>query len=874
MRAHRLSWPFHVATTCVVLGMLVTASGCEDPPCCTSDVDCPSYAVCNEVGACALTCTSSSDCGDDELCVRTPGGRSDQGVCTRADGSPVDGDGQCLMPDEPVEPDAGVSPDGGSPIDGGNAPDAGPTCVEDAFEPNSASTPPAPVEVDVFRATLCDGDDDHYRLPTPAGPVQVSLRVLRGDSELRFIIANVVNGEVLFADETVDGLWVSPPFTSVVPGEDTLMVTSSSDVEYLVTLRALDPQDGGVVVDGGPTDGGIVTPDGGVDGGEPIDGGGPDPDGGAACEDDAFEPNDTAAEAAAHDGRPAGRLCPNDDDHYAIDLEAGATLTARLSAMGVPMELLGPLPSQTARAFSSTGDLVYRANGVAGTFALRVIASDVERVYALDIDVTPPMLVDGGIIPDGGVVVDGGVVTDGGIVIECVDDGLEPNDTPLQATDIDLAGAAVMCPGNADFYTTSLAVGDRWTVEERTNSPVELLLLGPAPDFVVVAQGIGGVSTTASRDGDHFLMVRPLSDNRNLYAVRSEVERAGEPDAGVGCTDAFEPNDEVPVPFPLGEAQEAEICEDDVDRFWVEVPFDNANVQVTLQFEHSFGDLDMHLRNRNFDIIATSQSVSNEELFDELVTRGEYIVEVYGFSGATGPYELSIDVEETFVCLNDNFESNNTVQDAAAIGDGTLDGVLCSGDRDFYRLDDVAIGADVVVEMTYDAPPGVDLRVLQAGVGVVATSTNGNGFEEVSFVNQNNGAIFVRITGSASGEGQPYSLFVDTGGSGCVEDGFEPNDNPLQATPLMMPFSIEGTLCQAGAVDIYRTTPIAPTLFINFTADDPMAQLAILRVDTFEVIATLSAAIGDTVVDVDLGVDLGMVVTGSSNASYQLTVSP
>jgi len=116
------------------------------------------------------------------------------------------------------------------------------------------------------------------------------------------------------------------------------------------------------------------------------------------CEDDFFEPNDTTPapmiEVGRHDGLKA---CGDDGDYYAFELEAGATILARIffshSGGDIDLFLIGPGGSTLTSSESSDDDesLMFTSD-TGGLHHVYVVGATtlVDNEYVLDVSVTTP----------------------------------------------------------------------------------------------------------------------------------------------------------------------------------------------------------------------------------------------------------------------------------------------------------------------------------------------------------------------------------------------------------------------------------------------------------------------------------------------------
>lgn len=100
-------------------------------------------------------------------------------------------------------------------------------------------------------------------------------------------------------------------------------------------------------------------------------------------------------------------------------------------------------------------------------------------------------------------------------------------------------------------------------------------------------------------------------------------------------------DDATPAPTYMNEIGLSIGYRSDVDYYRFDVA-STTSVWVYMTFTHSRGDLDVALLDANGTVVVSSTGVTNTEGFLRQVTPGRYYVKVYGYSGATGGYDLQI----------------------------------------------------------------------------------------------------------------------------------------------------------------------------------------------------------------------------------------
>lgn len=140
------------------------------------------------------------------------------------------------------------------------------------------------------------------------------------------------------------------------------------------------------------------------------------------------------------------------------------------------------------------------------------------------------------------------------------------------------------------------------------------------------------------------------------------------------------------------------ICADDNDVFRVE-PTHAVELTVTLRFAHDEGDLDLYV-DSEFGLHLRSAGYGDEEVVTVMVDAGDTVyITVDGYMGAQAAYTLLVSQVEPPACANDGFEPNSTMALAPTLTQGSLDGILCPHDLDWFKLS-IAQGERVEVRLS------------------------------------------------------------------------------------------------------------------------------------------------------------------------------
>ena len=312
--------------------------GCQVAEDCDPGFDCLAGGCVRRGGDSMLPkptrCYADAECPDGQSCV----GGACRNVPRDPQPDPADDD---PMDDPDPEPGDNDGEDEGEGEE--DPPEADPPttevrepCVPDRFEPNEDAASATVVGRGTYdELSLCDLDQDFYAVRLAAGAALtvtanggagLALQVLAPDG--RSVVAGsqaVPNGaQAELPEVPADGrYYLQLAGANVVPA-------------YTLTLR--------VVGDEPPPDPDPVDPPDP----DPVDPWPEDPDPPVACEDDAFEDNDSRNGAALIDAGlyPGLMVCDGEDDWYVLDLARGARVTASimfsLLEVDLDLSLIGP----------------------------------------------------------------------------------------------------------------------------------------------------------------------------------------------------------------------------------------------------------------------------------------------------------------------------------------------------------------------------------------------------------------------------------------------------------------------------------------------------------------------------------------------------
>jgi hypothetical protein len=281
--------------------------------------------------------------------------------------------------------------------------------------------------------------------------------------------------------------------------------------------------------------------------------------------------------------------------------------------------------------------------------------------------------------------------------------------------------------------------------------------------------------------------------------------------------DALEPNQSAvaAVSLPLGSPQQAVSCPANVDFYSFQGPAPGQPFTVSLVFQSDdfdsgtdTGDLDALLRDQagNLLFIGDREAKDNEFL-PAVSDGGVYSLEVQSAQRRV-PYTIAV-TEGRLRCgiLDDAREPNQGFSEASALGTTQVDGYICRGDSDFFRVQGPPAGQLLAIDLGFTPVRGyLGVRVYDRDGERVGSEYFSSEPLVTRRINSDGGVYYVEVFGFSKYSGN-YQLQARAEAPSCgvSEDAFEPNDSAPTATPFLFASTIDGFMCQGGR-DFYRFT--------------------------------------------------------------------
>ncbi|MCB9543493.1 MAG: pre-peptidase C-terminal domain-containing protein [Myxococcales bacterium] len=242
------------------------------------------------------------------------------------------------------------------------------------------------------------------------------------------------------------------------------------------------------------------------------------------------------------------------------------------------------------------------------------------------------------------------------------------------------------------------------------------------------------------------------------------------------------------------------ICRGDDDWYRVELAAGDG-LEVDLGFEHAAGDLDMGLyrvEGEALTFIDGSVSTSDRETvyLRRAAAAGTYLVRVYGYDGAAGSYDMTVNV---FAQCRDDAEEpggehNDSMDEAGVFPPVDERRQICDFDDDWYAFT-LRQGTNARLDLYFTHADGdLDLELYNEA-GVRVASSTGTSDTELIEGEMAAGTYRVRVFGYRGATGA-YSLFRTTGETATVRvaDG---DDHPIPDSMGGVPGVVEVDLAVA-----------------------------------------------------------------------------
>lgn len=298
------------------------------------------------------------------------------------------------------------------------------------------------------------------------------------------------------------------------------------------------------------------------------------------------------------------------------------------------------------------------------------------------------------------------VVSDGGNMGgECNPDAGEANDAPAALISGQTIANRSICPADdRDAYVFESTAGEGISLRcafSTAAGDLDMVLTAPS-GLQFVAE-----STTdneellirAPETGDYTVEIYGYEATNPRYSLSLVLDAEGPPE----CVDDGLDNHSPQTAAPLEDAGDAmQICSGVSDFYGVDLEVGTL-LTVLVGFVHADGDIDVTLTGPG-DIQAQAGSSDDDELIDFVAPQtGQYILEVFGFSGDENTYGIDFEITPPAACDTDRVEPNDALASAEPLQANLYRNLTNCGEPDWYKTQ-VPAGDFLQVYVSFDGP--------------------------------------------------------------------------------------------------------------------------------------------------------------------------
>lgn len=628
------------------------------------------------------------------------------------------------------------------------------TCEADSYEDNDTLATATVIEAGTLSAlTLCEEDDDWFALEMyPGETLSATLTYYGAEGDLSLELYDAT-GALLDSSDT--------------SGDEEILESMSPTTQTLYLKIPGRPD----LINGYDLTVDVASP---------------------ACTDDGAEDDDDLDTAAPLGATPVdGQICNGDEDWRTFfvpaDIELEITADFVHANGDLNLELFGPDGSTLALADSvDDNEVLTLTTEMAGTYALRVFGvGRSQNNYTLSLASS--------------------------LTVSCpADDVFEDNDsldTPAALSPGATPNLAICDLADEDWFEFPLAAGQSFEVLALASADqgnLELSVFAPdaLDDTTPLDSALGDGETKRVRArlgadaGTYRVRVRGESGADILYSLRLHVYDGPLP---LDCEfdDAYLPNQEAADAkvIAVGETVEAVLCSAaDSDWFRIDVEAGDV-VTVRADFLEADADLDLKLHTLEplEEVASVATDTDNELLNWASPTAQTLLVQALLSSGEQVVYNLTVSTipgaaVELDCSVDDAFEDNDLVSEAAAIPVGSTTAMHCGADDDFFKFP-VLLGEHLRVSLVHDGSAD-DLEMNLYNTSETLTATAPAATDPVRVITDeatSSGDFVVGISAPAAVD-LSYSLWVEVSPSAPAfcgsPDALEPNTDVADATRI------------------------------------------------------------------------------------------
>jgi len=284
----------------------------------------------------------------------------------------------------------------------------------------------------------------------------------------------------------------------------------------------------------------------------------------------------------------------------------------------------------------------------------------------------------------------------------------------------------------------------------------------------------------------------------------------------------------------------ASLCLDDVDYYALTLEANQA-LKAQIDFDGAQSDFDLALIDPASGAILVESVglLGLERVFLRTPFEREVLVRVRAFDRSAGAYQMRFEILPAFVCEEDAFEPDNSVENATLLTEAiTQERTLCTNDVDVFEVNLLDFQR-VVARANFDAAEfDLELTLENEAGEILEVSPNSSEGETLSYSSpiDQRAYLFARARNNSQGA---YRLSLGLENQiDCVADEFEPNNILAEASPYLE--AVSGlTLC-GDDEDLFSFEATAGqrlTISISFNHGDGDIDLMLLGLDGAQVLS-------------------------------------
>lgn len=360
----------------------------------------------------------------------------------------------------------------------------------------------------------------------------------------------------------------------------------------------------------------------------------------------------------------------------------------------------------------------------------------------------------------------------------------EPNDTPATATDLGVVSLssfedlAISSTSDKDYFEFTAAETGSLTLSalfSHAAGDLDIQLFDASGNLLAASDSVSdneAITFDAVVGTDYILLVEGYLGAINSYDLTFEPVTA----------DRFEANDTLQTATGLGQVTTRVVNDlsissgSDLDYFTFTAG-QTGQLDLSVLFSHAAGDIDVQVLDANGGVLASADSVTDNEALSLNVVQGStYALAVNGFAGATNDYALALAIS-----ASDSNDSFDTATELGTSSDIDVNGVSISSstDVDFYEFTADQSGELTLSALFTHSFGDLDLELFDAAGNRIAVSETVTDNESIIFNVESGETYFARVFGY-EGAMNDYELSLEIDNAAL----YEPNDTFATAANL------------------------------------------------------------------------------------------